>query len=380
MEWLSGIEIEINWVFLGIFILITTIQLFYYWYFFSRVSFFRKKPAGFIYPPVSVVISAKNEYLNLQANLPHILEQDYPDFEVIVVNDGSDDESDFLLHDLCNTYSRLKVINLQPNVNFFRGKKFPLSLGIKSASHELLLLTDADCCPASPHWIRNIVQNYTGSKEVVLGYGGYRMYPGLLNKLIRFDTFWVGLQYLGMALAGKPYMGVGRNLSYNRRLFYKTKGFTSHYRVMSGDDDLFINQVANKANTAVEISPESHTLSEPKKCFQSWLAQKSRHLTTGIYYRKQHKWLLGIFGSSQLVFYPLLIGLLLWFPPGMMMMITLALLLVRTISLMIIVKYASKRLNEKKLFLYSPVLDALLTGLNMLFSFSALFVRENKWK
>ncbi len=380
MEEVYQIASQTAWIIPGMFLLITAIQLFYYWFFFSRVAFFKHKPPAFSYPPVSVVICARNEFTNLEENLPLILSQDYPHFEVVVVDDGSDDESNYLLQDLCKQYPLLRVVSLRPNINFFKGKKFPLSMGIKSAKHELLLLTDADCRPASDQWIKNMTRHFNGAPRVILGYGAYQHLPGFLNKLIRFDTLWVALQYLSLALAGLPYMGVGRNLSYHRQLFYKVKGFTSHYKVMSGDDDLFVNQVANAGNLSVEISPESHTISVPKKTFSSWFRQKSRHMTTGTYYKKKHQWLLGIFGISQLLFYPLLVAALLLAPSDLILLIIAAAFVVRTLCLMIIVKYVSGRLNEPKLFLYSPLLDGIMTLLNVMFSLSALLVKKNKWK
>lgn len=253
-------------------------------------------------------------------------------------------------------------------------------MGIKSAKNELLLLTDADCRPATKQWIKSIVRHYSGSPDIVLGYGAYEKTPGFLNKLIRFDTMIVALQYLGMALAGKPYMGVGRNLSYNRKLFFQAKGFTSHYKIMSGDDDIFINQVATSSNCAVEISPDSHTISIAKKDFSSWFKQKSRHMTTGSHYKKNHKVILGIFAISQILFYPLFVALLFFSYPKYLLPAALAIFIIRTMCLMIIVKYASMRLNETKLFLYSPLLDGAMTFLNLMFSFSALFVRRSKWK
>src|SRR5688572_33381892 len=125
---------------------------------------------------------------------------------------------------------------------------------------------------------------YTNGVEVVLGYGAYYKRPGMLNKLIRFETFHSALQYFSLALAGLPYMGVGRNLSYKKELFLRNKGFSSINHVLSGDDDLFINQVATKHNVNVVLDQEAFTLSEPKRRFKDWIRQKNRHYSTGKYY------------------------------------------------------------------------------------------------
>jgi len=179
-------------------------------------------------------------------------------------------------------------------------------MGIKSAKYETLLLTDADCVPASEHWIRKMQGSYGEETEIILGYGAYHKKGGLLNRLIRFETFHSALQYMSFALAGIPYMGVGRNLSYKRDVFMRNKGFSSINHILSGDDDLFINQVATRRNTAVMADAEAHTLSEPKTTWKEWKRQKARHYTTSKYYRFKHKFWLGLYSATQFMVYPLL--------------------------------------------------------------------------
>jgi len=275
------------------------IQLLFYWVFFSRLAFYRRRDKTQSAPPVSVIISARNEYLNLQQFLPSILEQDYPEYEVVVVNDASDDDTNELLQDISRKYSHLKVIQFARNLNFFTGKKFPLSLGIKSAAHDVLVFTDADCRPRDNQWISRMASHYDDKTEIVLGYGAYEKKKGILNTLIRYDTFHVAVQYLSFSLMGLTYMGVGRNLSYRKSLFYRLKGFTSHYKIASGDDDLFINRAANRKNATIEISPESHTISVPEKRWRRYIRQKKRHLTTAKYYKWKFKILLTAYSVSQ---------------------------------------------------------------------------------
>ena len=152
------------------------------------------------------------------------------------------------------------------------------------------MLTDADCVPATENWIERMQEGFAGDISIVLGYGSYHKLPGLLNKLIRFDTFHTGMQYLSYSLAGTPYMGVGRNLSYKKSVFFRNKGFSSINHLPSGDDDLFINQVANADNTSIMIDHDAITLSEPKKKFTDWIRQKKRHFSTARFYKPQHKW------------------------------------------------------------------------------------------
>jgi len=215
--------------------------------------------------PVSVIICARDEAHNLVKNLPGVLVQDYATtHEVVLVNDNSTDESKYVIDEFKRSFKNLTMIELTQEAKMISGKKFPLSMGIKSAKYEIVLLTDADCVPASENWIKKMQGAYEDHTEIVLGYGAYHKKPGLLNKLIRFETFHTAMQYFSYALAGKPYMGVGRNLSYKKELFFKNKGFSSINQIPSGDDDLFINQVAKAENTAILLDHDTHTLSEPK--------------------------------------------------------------------------------------------------------------------
>ncbi|MES1215309.1 MAG: glycosyltransferase [Bacteroidota bacterium] len=306
-----------NWgeIVFYIFTACTIIQLFYYTWFFSRVAFFKKKEKTQSQQhPVSVVICARDEDENLARNLPGVLVQQYPSsFEVVVVNDNSVDDSKYILQELKKTFKTLNVVELTQEAKLIAGKKYPLSVGIREANHEIVLLTDADCVPASEHWIQKMQDGYDDNIEIVLGYGAYHKRKGFLNKLIRFETFHTALQYLSYALAGLPYMGVGRNLSYKKDLFIRNKGFSSINNIPSGDDDLFINKVANKKNTSVIIDPDSITRSIPKTTWAGWLKQKSRHYTTAKYYKPRHKFLLGIYFITQFLYYPLLAAAIILF-------------------------------------------------------------------
>ncbi len=307
----------LNWgeIIFYVFAGVTAIQIFYYLFFFSRVACFREKPREKSQQhPVSVVICARDEDENLARNLPGVLVQAYPStYEVVTVNDNSVDDSKYILQELKKTFKTLNVVELTQEALHIAGKKYPLSVGIREAKHEVLLLTDADCVPASEHWVEKMQNAYQNGVEIVLGYGAYHKKKGLLNKLIRFETFHTALQYLSYALAGLPYMGVGRNLSYKKSLFFRIKGFSSINHIPSGDDDLFINKAANRHNTAVVIDPDAVTRSIPKTTWKTWLRQKSRHYTTAKFYKPKHKFLLGLYFSTQFIYYPLFIASLIFF-------------------------------------------------------------------
>ncbi|MBD0289105.1 MAG: glycosyltransferase, partial [Flavisolibacter sp.] len=248
------------------FVAVAFVQVFYYLWFFSRLAFYRPSAKQQSQThPVSVIISARDEDENLARNLPGILVQQYPTtHEVIVVNDNSQDHTKYILAELQKKFKQLRIIELIQEAKHIAGKKYPLSVGIKEARYEIVLLTDADCVPASEHWIAKVQDAFTDGKELVLGYGAYYKQPGLLNKLIRWETFHTALQYLSYALAGVPYMGVGRNLAYRKELFFRNKGFSNISHIPSGDDDLFVNKVATKENTAIVIDPDTFTSSQPE--------------------------------------------------------------------------------------------------------------------
>lgn len=337
------------------FCVVIAIQVFYYLFFFSRLAAYQvplKQQNQ--EQPVSIIICARDEADNIVKNLPGVLVQDYKTtHEIILVNDNSVDESKYIIDEFKKSFKNLNHIELTQEAKMIPGKKFPLSMGIKSAKYETLLLTDADCVPASELWIQKMQDGYDAGTEIVLGYGAYHKKSGLLNKLIRFETFHTALQYLSYALAGLPYMGIGRNLSYKREVFIKNKGFSSINHVPSGDDDLFINQVATKQNTSIVIDADAHTLSEPKQSWKAWMQQKFRHYTTSKYYKGKHKFLLGLYSCSFFFIYPLLAVSIIFY----CWWLALAVFGLRLLIQAIIWFFSMKKLNEKDLWPWFLFLD-----------------------
>ncbi len=339
----------------------------YWWLVHARIIYHHPPNSRIRKSPVSIVICAKNEEENLKKNLALVLEQDYPDYEVIVVNDASTDKSDDVLRDLKNMYPHLRTSNINENIHIRRGKKLALTVGIKAARHDWVLLTDADCIPAGKNWLSTMQRGFSKETGIVLGYGGYRRTKGLLNLIIRYDAFFIAMQYFGYALAGAPYMGVGRNLAYRRELFFKNKGFATHYELASGDDDLFINEIAGKTATRIEIRKESHTRSEPESTWRDWYFQKKRHLTTGTRYRPLTKFLLGSELLCRLLFYTSFVLLLIFRFP---LPFVLGVFILRMLSTIVVIKLAMTRLNEKYLLLISPLLDIVLPLIHIYMVFS----------
>jgi poly-beta-1,6-N-acetyl-D-glucosamine synthase len=354
------------------------IHLFYYLFFFSRLAFYKPKDKSNNKPAVSVIVCAKNELKNLRKYLPLVLEQAYPDYEVIVVDDCSWDESGEYLKELKSQYSHLVVSTIREQDKYKHGKKFALTLGIKAAKNEVLLMTDADCMPIDKNWISHMVSGYDKETEIVLGYGPYIKEKGLLNALIRFDTFYIALQYLAFALSGKPYMGVGRNLSYRKSTFFSHKGFANHYHIFSGDDDLFVNENANAGNTQIEIDKSSFTYSDAKKTFAEWIKQKARHGTTSRFYKSSHKLMLAVLVLSNIVFYVLLITLLvIRYKWQLVLAVYVSKLLVQwSLSLLV-----SNKLSEKSLMWFYPLHEITSTlFLQPIFFISSLLTKQRAWK
>ncbi len=338
---------------------------------------FRKYPSQDIQEPVSVIICARNEADNLASFLPVILEQNYPEYEVIVVNDCSDDDSQHLLEEFQKKYSHLKITQIKLDEKFTHGKKLALTIGIKAAKNDWLLLTDADCKPVGNLWISTFQKNFTSNTDIVLGYGGYNQCKGFLNKLIRFDTFFIALQYLSFALIKIPYMGVGRNLAYRKSIYNKNKGFASHAHLTSGDDDLFINEVATGKNTRVEFSVQAHTRSVPKITFSKWGNQKQRHLTTWNVYKFKHIFFLSLELLSRFLFYT---GVVIMLINPITSALGAILLLVRWIILLLVFYFTMKKLDEKKILLFSILFDIIIPLLNLfLYCVSRINSKRHQW-
>lgn len=371
-------ELPIKVAFLA-YLLAFLIQILYWLLIYSRLIFYKPESLKNQKEPVSVIICARNEEKNLRKNLPLILNQKYPGFEVIVINDCSADGTQDYLDELKAQYSSLKTTTIKEDRKFRHGKKLAVTIGIKASSYDLLLFTDADCHPESDLWMDQMMRHFEPETSIVLGYGGYSEEKSLLNTIIRFETFYIAIQFFSYALAGLPYMGVGRNLAYRKSLFFDNKGFARHSHLASGDDDLFVNEVANRHNTCIELSPESHTRSDSKKTWKEWYFQKKRHLTTGPNYKPLTKFLLSLEVLSRIIFYASFIFLLVtaiseW------MVITI-LFLFRIIILIIAFKIIGSRLNEKHLLLPSFLFDLLLPLFNIFILFSNYVeARKNRWK
>jgi biofilm PGA synthesis N-glycosyltransferase PgaC len=326
--------------------------------------------------PVSVIIAARNELNNLKANLPLILEQNYADFEVVVINDHSYDGTADYLKELAQEEERIKVVTVETDERFKRGKKFALTMGIKAAKNDLLLFTDADCKPASKNWINLMVQQGLG-KELVLGYGHLQTPPTLLGLLVKFETLQSAINYFGYALKNEAYMGVGRNLMYRKDLFFKHKGFASHQHIISGDDDLFVQEASTASNTTTALLKDSFTVSAGPSSWSAWYTQKKRHHSTAKVYKKKFKRNLGVFSFSQIFFYVAIVLQLILFPK--LWYYSVGLVVLKWIIQVLIQYKPAKHFGFKFYALYLPLCDVMYTLYLLIFGLIYPFAKVKKW-
>lgn len=360
----------------GIFIVIVIIQISYYGLLLSRFSFLKERYSNTEKPPISLLIACRNEEENLKKNLPKLLAQEYPIFELILVDDASSDNTLSVIQTFAKKNNHVQYISLTKTNNYTGNKKHAVTMAVRKASYENLLFTDGDCQPASKYWIQNMESQFSEEKQLVLGYGSYEKVAGWLNKLIRYETLLTAWQYFSYALIGIPYMGVGRNMGYTKSLFKNAKGFQGHQHIKSGDDDLFINQMATKYNTAICWRSDSHTVSEPKRTLTEWMQQKRRHITTASSYKPIHQILLGLFYLSQFLFYFLAIFLLIVDYNTALVIIFVG---IRFLIYFVGFIPTAIKLDEKSIIFWAPMLEFLLVVAQMCIFITNLVQKPSKW-
>ena len=335
-------------------------------------------------PPVSVIICARNEGDNLQRFLPLVLEQDYADYEVIIVNDGSCDDTDDIIKELQKVYHNLYITNIPQETRIISHKKLAITVGVKAAKNEILLFTDADCRPLTPDWITTMVRNFDENTEFVLGHGDYYREPGFISKMISYDTLTIAMQYMGFALLGHPYMGVGRNMAYRRSTFFRLKGFAGFLHIPSGDDDLLINAFGKKHNTRIEPSLDAETLSLPKTTFKDWYYQKLRHLSTVDVYKSGSKMWIGLEPLSRGLFYlAILLLIILGYNNPIILAIALGTFLFRFLIQLTIINLTAKVYKDKTFGVSIILFDIILPLITLyILTIGKIFRRKAKfiWK
>jgi glycosyltransferase involved in cell wall biosynthesis len=365
-------------IILYFFIAVVILQLAFYLGVFGKFAFAKPQKINPKRLPISVIVCAKNEEENVANFIPLLAEQDYPDFEIVLIDDASSDNTLSVFEDFEKQYSNIRLVKVENNEAFWGNKKYALTLGIKAAKKDYLLFTDADCYPNSKDWITAMSSQFTMQKTIVLGYGGYeKIANSFLNKLIRFETLLTAIQYFSWAKIGHPYMGVGRNMAYKKDEFFNVNGFINHIQVRSGDDDLFINEAAKAKNTTIAFTPESFTYSKPKTSYKDWLIQKRRHVATANHYKKFDQFQLGAFYSSQLLFMIFSVVLLAF---QYQWMLVLSLIATRYIFAWTVVGFSAGKLKEKDMKYWFPIVEMLLVFVQINIFIANLFSKPVNWK
>jgi len=361
------------------------IQIIFYWIVFAKPYRYAKKlAAGKIetydeQPPVSVIVAIKNDFYDLNYFLPSILEQNYPQFEVIIVNDGSSDENELTLISLQNRYPNLYATKIPDDTRNLSRKKLALSVGIKAAKYKHLLFMEADSCPRTKDWISLMVRHVENEKTIVLGLSVKKKEKGFFERYIAFDYLFSNLKFLTLALFNRPYAGDGHNLLYTKEHFEKERGYSKYHFLSSGDDDLFINTIANKKNTAVEILPDS-LVEATIDGFYEYKHWKIDRESSAYFLKKGPVAFWRLESFLRVGFYAFFVACLIGKPLFSIMAITaLSTFFIRLLSQIIIWLGINKKLKLERLSVFFPIYDLFQPFINMYFFFYRVFKIKNSF-
>ncbi|MDU1892338.1 MAG: glycosyltransferase [Dysgonomonas sp.] len=364
-------------VVLSLFFLFFVIQLYFYFGYYKKTYSYLREQSGYIpaisRPKVSVIIASENEAIELSKNLPLILDQDYPDFEVIVVNNGSTDESDEILSALNLQYPNLYHTYLPySNDKKFGRRKLALTLGVKAAKGDVLLFTEPYSKPVSNRWISSMMDQMKEGKEVVLGYSFFSKVNKFFNRVARFDNHLFSMQYFSMAIKGKPYTGVYRNVAFKKHLFFDNKGFASFLNLENGED-VFINQIVTPENVALALSQDSFVETSGDS-YSLWKQIKKSYSIAKGYFKSKVSNLFSLEGFSRYLFYILLIGLFVYsivYQHWALLGISALLFIVRLIIQLAIINKSAKYFHSGKFYFSLILLDILQPIYNFRFRAAA---------
>ncbi|MCH6197998.1 glycosyltransferase [Aquiflexum sp. LQ15W] len=376
--------IQILWI---VFFVSLAIQLFYLLILFGRFAFFYKKKTEMSSSekePVTVVIAAHNERTNLKKIIPLLFQQDYPNFDIMVINDRSYDGTKKVLEQLMAIYPRLRTVTVTYTPSHVTSKKYALTLGIKVAKNDVLLLTDADCRPKTDKWIELMTAPVrVKGKDFALGFSQYESKNGFLNKWIQLETIWTAIQYFSFAIWKSPFMGVGRNLCYRRSFFMSKKAFKGLWHIECGDDDLFVNLHADSSNVAVVVDPDSMTYSVPKSTWEEYFIQKKRHFHAGKYYSTSNKQKVGWYAFSHFLYWVTSLALLIFsvfHQNWEQILVIMGIMVVRSILVTSIFRASRKKLEGNIKVFWSLIFDVMYIGYFWILGSLGYLSKKVKWK
>jgi len=358
---LGGFLLVLGCIFAGCLL----IQLLFYWLFFARFAFHKHKmQKKETIPAVSVVICTRNESGYIQQFLPCILTQDYPNYEVVLVNDNSTDDSENILREMQQYHQHLQIVTVSTQFRQENDRKLALAVGIKSAKNDLVLVTGADCLPRSSSWITEMVNCSSEKQPMVLGYCSNKEKKGFLNLLISFDTVYTAMCYFSFALVGRPYMGMGKNILLSKKLFLGDSNYLSSYKTSSVNNALPISNMAKQKNTSISYNYNSQTGSVFRyESFSHWRNEKRKNAQSYKYYKFINRFCLRLYGVTGFLFYVSFIACLLSTTDTFILGILAALFCLRMLSQWVIFAKSCNKLKEKKLLGYIPLFDVFFTFL-----------------
>lgn len=376
----------IEWILVGLLLWVFLVQLFFYLYYYrgvlrkshniqkGKVTYEAEKQ------PVTVIICARDQAASLEEHLPAILTQDYPEFQVVVVNDASSDETEDVLVRLEQSYPHLYHTFVPPGVQSVSARKMAISIGIKAAKYDILLFTDANCIPSGNQWISSMMRHFDAKCDIVLGYCSYIRNKGFLRRIAAYDTLFTALQFMGFSETGKPYMGLGCNLAYRKELFFKNRGFASHLNLKSGEDDLFIGEIANATNTSIDVTPESKVRTQTSDVWNHWREQKINHINTFSYYKAGTRFRTGSELFSRFLFYGVSIALLVLGIVELnifLMVLSVVLFLIRYAVQLTVINKSAACFDERRHYLSLPLFDLILPLFNLSFWMHGLLHKDD---
>ena len=357
-----------------IFGVVTLIQLVYYYIIYGRFAFHRKKSAlGFRDIPVSVVVVVRDDAAQLLQTLPQLLEQQYSFFEIVIVNDRSRDEYSLqAIQEYKERYPNIKIVDLSTAVSTSRGKKMAISMGIKCASYDHILLTSPNCTPTSKQWLSLMAENFQFQKKIVLGYSTFTKKRSPYNHFLHFDNLVNAMIYFSHALLHSTYRGDIHNVAFVRQLFYQQKGFISYNHLLYGEEDIFIHRASNPNNTAVEFSPDAVTVQQHVPQYRHWRLHKISLCFTRKYNSFKNRCLIGLYELTNLLFYVMLaVSIVVALHQPLALYIAAGISVLRIASLYVVMGISAKKLQETQIVPLILLYDIIFALLNPLYWLSA---------
>ena len=351
----------------GVIAILFCIQLYYYLSYYTRIAKAQKKQKGETLvelPPLSVIICVQNQLDEVRANIERILKQDYPKFEVIVIDLASEDDTKFYLEQLGNSYNNFYFSYIPPSARFISRRKLAQTIAVKASKYDWLVFTEINSQPVSDQWLRKLMEQRQEDTEIILGYNRYKRENTWINRLSSYDNQLLNMRYLGSALGGSPYMGVGRNLAYKKELFHQTKAFNNQLNLQRGEDDLFINQFANSKNTKVAVSPEAIIEVNPIQTRKEWRILKRSYLLSLNRFKGGSQYCMGFETTTRFLFYISSIALIVF---GIAMggwvfsLAALFLFILRWVVQAFVINKIAKKMGEQRRYRFSlPLLDIII--------------------